>query len=102
MSFSAQQRASEISVRMMLGATRGSVVRMVVREGLTPVAAGLGAGLGLSLLATPAVTRLLFAVGPTDPPTYAAVVITLATGLDYVRAATRLRRAGLDRERTSA
>jgi CDP-diacylglycerol---glycerol-3-phosphate 3-phosphatidyltransferase len=32
----------------------------------------------------------------------AAVVVTLVTGLDYVRAATRLRRAGLDRERTSA
>src|SRR6185369_3419006 len=64
-SFLVNQRTTEIGVRMALGAPRSSVVRMILGQGLGPVAARV-------------VTRLLFAVEPTDPPTYVAVAITLA------------------------
>ena len=76
-SFSVSQRATEIGVRMALGAPRASVVRMIVRQGLTPVAAGLALGSLSALATTHAASRLLFAVEPTDPPTYAAVVALL-------------------------
>ena len=77
-SFSVNQRTTEIGVRMALGAPRSSVVRMIVRQGLTPVTLGLACGLAGALLMTRVVARLLFAVEPTDPVTYAAVIATLA------------------------
>jgi putative ABC transport system permease protein len=77
--FSVNQRTTEIGVRMALGAPRSSVVRMIVRQGLTPVTVGLGFGLAGALAMTRIVAGLLFAVEPTDPITYAAVVGVLAT-----------------------
>jgi predicted permease len=77
-SFSVHQRTTEIGVRMALGAPRASVTRMIVRRGLTPVMIGLGLGLVSALLMTRVVARLLFAVEPTDPLTYAAVIVVLA------------------------
>ena len=77
-SFLVNQRTTEIGVRMALGAPRSSVVRMILGQGLGPVAAGLVLGIGGALMLTRVVTRLLFAVEPTDPPTYVAVAITLA------------------------
>jgi putative ABC transport system permease protein len=63
---------------MALGADRGKVTRMVVRQGmvvaLTGIVAGTAAALGLTrLLAT-----LLFDVKPDDPTTFAAAGVTLA------------------------
>ena len=77
-SFSVNQRTTEIGVRMALGAPRSSVVRMIVAQGLTPVTIGLACGLGGALLMTRVVVRLLFAVEPTDPVTYGAVITVLA------------------------
>jgi putative ABC transport system permease protein len=77
-SFSVNQRATEIGVRMALGAPRASVVRMVVRQGLTPVTFGFGLGICGALVLTRVLGRLLFAIEPTDPPTYAAVAAVLA------------------------
>ena len=78
-SFSVNQRTTEIGVRMALGAPRASVVRMIVGQGLTPVTLGLAAGLAGALAMTRVVSRLLFAVEPTDPITYGAVLAVLAT-----------------------
>ena len=78
-SFSVNQRTTEIGVRMALGAPRASVVRMIVRQGLTPVIIGLVCGLAGALGMTPRRRRgLLFAVEPTDPTTYATVIAMLA------------------------
>jgi putative ABC transport system permease protein len=77
-SFSVNQRTTEIGVRMALGAPRSSVVRMIVRQGLAPVTLGLAGGLAGALLMTRVVARLLFAVEPTDPVTYTAVIAVLA------------------------
>src|SRR5262249_54387411 len=77
-SFSVHQRTAEIGLRMALGATCGSVVSLLVRQGMTPVALGLACGLASASFMTPAVSRLLYAVGPTDVATYAAGAATLA------------------------
>jgi putative ABC transport system permease protein len=76
-SFLVNQRTTEIGVRMALGAPRSTVVRMIVAQGLAPVAAGLALGVAGALMLTRVVARLLFAVEPTDPPTYVAVAVTL-------------------------
>jgi predicted permease len=77
-SFAVTSRLSEIGVRMALGAPRASVVRMMVRQGLAPVASGLIAGLLLALPLAHGASRLLFDTRPTDPPTFAAVAMLLA------------------------
>ena len=78
-SFPVTQRAVEIGVRRALGVTRWALLRMMIRQALAPVVAGLAAGLALATLATPALVRLLFEVRPTDPLTDAAVIGTLVT-----------------------
>jgi ABC-type antimicrobial peptide transport system permease subunit len=51
---------------------------MIVGQGLKPVAIGLALGLAGALFVTRIGAGLLFAIEPTDPPTYALVVATLA------------------------
>jgi ABC-type antimicrobial peptide transport system permease subunit len=73
MSYTVSQRQREIGVRLALGAQRGHVLQMVLRQGtklaLVGVAIGIGAGLGLTRL----MTHLLFGVTAHDPLTFAAV-----------------------------
>ncbi|HZE89421.1 MAG TPA: FtsX-like permease family protein, partial [Verrucomicrobiae bacterium] len=76
-SYSVSQRTQEIGVRMALGADRATVVRMVLRQGLMPVLIGLAAGMVGALALTKLIARLLFDVAPTDPVTFAAVVLSL-------------------------
>jgi predicted permease len=72
------QRTQELGVRMALGATSADVLRLVVRQGLVPVAGGLALGLTGSLGASRLLRGVLYGVAPTDPVTYAAVVVILA------------------------
>jgi ABC-type antimicrobial peptide transport system permease subunit len=67
----------EIAIRMALGATGGNVTRLVVRQGMLLVLAGLVLGLGGALLTTDALSSLLFGVTATDPATLAGVSVTL-------------------------
>ena len=71
------QRAKELGIRIALGATPSRVVAMVVREGVSMVAVGVGVGLAGALALTQLMGALLFGVKATDPLTYAAVTITL-------------------------
>jgi putative ABC transport system permease protein len=77
--FSVSQRRTELGLRMALGADSGSVVRLVLRQGAMPVAAGLVAGLagaaGLSRL----FSALFFGVAPIDPLTFAGMPVLLAS-----------------------
>lgn len=72
---SVSQRTQEFGVRMALGASRQTVLRMVVREGLALVAAGLVIG-GIGALAvTRVLATYLFDTKPTDPFTFTMVGI---------------------------
>lgn len=70
-----RQRTREFGIRMALGATSGSVSRMVIRRGLTIAAAGALTGLTVSLATGRVLASILFEVSPTDPTTLAAVVV---------------------------
>ena len=78
MSFSVTQRSREIGVRMALGAQQRDVLRLVLRQGLTVVGAGLLAGLLLAFGATRLVANLLFGVTPTDPLAFGVTSALLA------------------------
>jgi putative ABC transport system permease protein len=83
LSYSVRQRASEVGIRMALGATRGKVVALVVREGA--VLAGMGVVLGLlgALAGSQLLSRLVFHVSPRDITTFGVVTVAvlLASGL---------------------
>jgi putative ABC transport system permease protein len=72
------QRTPEFGVRMALGATRGSVMSRVFRQGLALTAAGAAAGAGLAAAAARTLSQLLFEVQPLDPLSFAAAVALLA------------------------
>lgn len=76
--FSVAQRSEEIGIRMALGATPGAVLALVMKEGAALMAAGALAGVAAALVLTRYLATLLYGVAPTDPGTYAAVVIVLA------------------------
>lgn len=69
----------ELGVRVAFGADRGSVVRLVVAQGMTLVAVGLGIGVGVTLMASRALSGLLFEIAPTDPATYGWAVLGVTT-----------------------
>ncbi len=71
------QRRHEIGVRMALGAAVGDVIRLVVRQGLVPVAAGLAIGISAGLAVSQAMKGVLYGVTPGDPITYATAAIVL-------------------------
>jgi putative ABC transport system permease protein len=78
MAYVVGQRANEIGLRMALGASPGKVMRLVLGQGLALAAIGLAIGLTGSVAATRLLTKMLFEVKPSDPMTYAGVVIVLA------------------------
>jgi putative ABC transport system permease protein len=77
MAFVVGQRTREIALRMALGARTGHVVTLVLRQGLTPVALGLLAGLFASRLAGRALASLLYGVPPHDARAGAAAAAVL-------------------------
>jgi len=72
------QRTREIGVRMALGAGRGDILRMVLREGLTVAMFGIGIGLAGALALTRSLHALLYGISPADPATFMAVSALLA------------------------
>ncbi len=77
LAYSVAQRTREISVRMALGAQTADVVQMLVRSTLVLVGAGILIGTAGALAVTRVLARFLFEVKPSDPPTIAAVALTL-------------------------
>ena len=72
------QRSNEMGIRVALGARAPDVVRLVIHQGMRPVAWGLAGGLVGALGLTRVLATLLFDVKPSDPATYAGVVALLA------------------------
>ena len=82
LAFSVVQRTGEVGIRMALGANRGDVVWMVLREALLLVVIGVGIGVPLALaaarFATSQIAGLFFGLKATDPATIAAATLILA------------------------
>jgi putative ABC transport system permease protein len=70
-----RQRTAEIGMRMVFGAPRSSILTLVVGEGLRLSAAGIVIGLAGAFAITRVMASLLVGVNPTDPVTFAAIVI---------------------------
>lgn len=75
--YSVVQRSREIGLRIALGAQRTTIYRLVLRDGLLPVAAGAAAGVALAFGSARLVSSLLFQVSPYDPTLAAGSVCAL-------------------------
>ena len=76
--FNTGQRTHEISVRVALGAQRGSVLGLILRQESMPVVMGIVAGLAGAVAVGRAMKGLLFNVAPADPVTFIAMPVSLA------------------------
>jgi putative ABC transport system permease protein len=77
LTYNVGQRTREIGVRIALGAPPASVVTLILRQGLTLAALGLGIGLCASLGLMQFLRRLLYETSPFDPLSFVAVVVVL-------------------------
>jgi putative ABC transport system permease protein len=79
MAYSVERRASEIGVRMALGASPGDVLRMILGQGLSTILVGLACGALGAYALTRTMESLLFGLSATDPLTFLAVALLLAS-----------------------
>ena len=104
MAYSVRQRTQEIGVRMALGASAASVLRLVIGQALRLVAIGVVVGIVAAGLLTRLLSGLLFEVDPLDPWTFgatAALLLVIATVASYVPARRGMRMTPVDALRTS-
>jgi putative ABC transport system permease protein len=78
LSGSVTERMREIGVRVAVGATRGDIVTLIIRQGMALTALGIVIGLSGAVVASHALISLLFGISRLDPATYFAVVALLA------------------------
>jgi ABC-type antimicrobial peptide transport system permease subunit len=95
LAYSVSRRTGEIGIRMALGAQRGSVVWLVIRQVLAHIAIGVALGVGAVILSSRVVKSLLYDVRPNDPATIAAaagalILVCLIAASMPARRATRL------------
>jgi len=89
------RRTKEIGIRMALGASRGSITQMILKQAFTTVLAGAALGAGASLILARSITALLYEVNPADPSTLgtvSALLISISAIASYIpaRRATRI------------
>src|SRR3954454_4442089 len=77
MAYSVARRTKEIGLRMALGADRRSVMRMVIRESLSPVALGVLFGLVAAVMTTHVIQSMLFGLTARDPSTMGLATVAL-------------------------
>jgi ABC-type antimicrobial peptide transport system permease subunit len=78
MSYTVSERTHELGLRRALGASAGSVVGMVVRQGMLVAAIGIGVGVFTALWVTRFMGTVLYDVGVRDPITFVGVPVLLA------------------------
>lgn len=91
MSHMVRSRTREIGVRMALGATRGTIVRLVLAEAGRAVVASTIVGLAAAVALGPSMEALLYDVKPGDPSTLAAAAFAL-TGVALLASYVPIRR----------
>src|SRR5262249_32669861 len=76
-SYAVRQRTREIGIRMAIGATRGNVRNLILRQTAWLAAAGAAFGIAIAAFSTRLLGRLIYEVRPTDPLTFifAAVIL---------------------------
>ena len=89
------QRTQEIGLRMAIGASRRDIVRLVLAQGIRPLAPGLAIGLLLALAASHLLRVALVGISPNDPLTFVGIVIVLTSAVAFgcivpARRATRI------------
>ena len=77
-SYSVSCRTREIGIRVALGSSRPSILRMILRETLTLTLAGLALGVPCALVASRLAKHMLFGISASDPVTFSAVAAGLA------------------------
>ena len=93
-SYSASQRRQEIGIRMALGAQRGDVLRLILRQGAKLALLGLSIGIVFALLLTRFMSSMLYGVSAKDPVIFgavAAVLFGVALAACYIPARRALR-----------
>ena len=78
MAHSVSNRTSEIGVRVALGASRGTILRLILRRGILLVGIGMTIGVAASMALTRVVRAILFGVRPTDPLTFILALLGLS------------------------
>jgi ABC-type antimicrobial peptide transport system permease subunit len=78
LSYEVALRTREIGIRAALGAQQNDILRLVVSQGMRLAAIGAALGIGLAFALTRFLESILYGVGPSDPLTFASVVVLLA------------------------
>src|SRR5690606_889771 len=76
--YTVSRRTRELGIRLALGAPKGSILWMVVRQGVVVVLVGLGAGMIAALALTRFIRSWLYDVAPTDPLTFLLISLVFA------------------------
>ena len=93
-SYVVNEQRREIAIRLALGAKRGNILKMVLRQGLALAAAGAGFGVAGALIVSHLMAGLLYGVSPTDLPIFAGVTLVLtavALAASYIPALRAMR-----------
>lgn len=96
LAYSTAQRTREIGIRMALGARRGTVVSLILRETLLLAGFAVAATIPVALLASRAVRSQLYGVSPADPIAYAAGILSVAVLAAIATFLPARRAAGVD------
>jgi predicted permease len=77
LAYAVSRRRREIGIRMALGAQRGNVMQLILRDGLQLALAGIGLGLVGAFAVVRIMRNLLYEIAPTDPLTFATITLLL-------------------------
>jgi putative ABC transport system permease protein len=96
LSYLGRMRRREMGLRLAIGASRPQIVSTLVAQGLRIVAIGCLAGLAMGLAGSQLLQGMLYAVRPTDPETYAAIIVLVLVVAAIASAGPALRAATTD------